>query len=1244
MRDRLRVAETEMLENRAWRAEFERKKNGNAEKNASAAIAELQAREEDQRLRQESEDNRARRLAEAMTEQSMRIEQMRQVQTKLEDQLASRIGVLENSVQQNESRTSNLIGVQNETEVVHSSSLDKAKGIIDELQRQVKQLTYKLNAEEENRRKLEVEFASNDGEVRKLIGKEIDKVRTNIIQEAEARREGNEANDDKTKFFKSIIEEREKVMTNMLEDRIGRIENAVNMDADSRRKRIEEEQKETSKFLDNMMEVAKLETIALKKKHEAMTAKTTEHLRELSAEVVNIQSSTSKAEKRIGEITAASVQGVSVVVESGLKQHSGEIKELREVVSAEITARRSASDKLGLAISSLGEELRSDSASTNELMGVEIGKVHDRLDDIPSLIEKACKQCNEFALKNCETVKKTLEDSITKMEEKVYKLTNHVEEVQRESRDLIDHVAAHLEKTDKIVNKVQAEVGENASRVSDEILTARKNEEKLDNKIDQLIAAEKEERSASESELTEIREKKEALMMGLLKDDIKATQETAKSDTHMLKLECEQNLVKKFEEALAAARAHDTEIYSTVTSDIASSLTVGKSYADSVANEKNANISAHIEAVRSVLSEQVDGVRKGLQAETAARVGIAEKVESDILKERRKTDSEFTEVQIKLNEDAQFAEKERTALKQMIESRACKAEEKLGQRILAEAHTLRSLMKATFSEEVSDRMADVNDARATAEKLINSAKTALLEADARDKDFVLAKSAEWIDQEKAVRIEADRSNKNELDIKFAATAAREESRNVLRMIADRLGDQEIMDGHRELQYDIHKIRLNTTELKDKLVLETGHRIAGDKELNNSLLEEVETRRTEIERVDKAIDNEREERRDAVEVEMKERIKAIDSEELERKESIEKESRERKSGEEKEIEARTSECVRLDERIDSLWESENNLENKVDSVRNYVQVVENSAAKAIEKEVKERRAEDVSVREEEKCRNASENAMRFIIDKIHENIETDRMNSETARLDSKFTAVESRMNDEKSRVEDEFARLEQTFENETKRLDEMREAEGKRVDDELVKFKGEVEETNNKLRTTTEDNLRTATESMRMAGETEHREMVQLIADETGAVRKDVETMLGDIETAVKGAEGSVIKLDEKTEVSLVEIKKSVEEVSGKNEELKKETEVIRTELKKETEEIKTELKKDIDAAANNASGDDNKPLSKERQEEIKKIAKGAIEEDIKGVVDKVKNIPSGGIDWDALKNKAGVTEATKTAE
>jgi hypothetical protein len=65
LRERLRVTETEMLENRAWRANYDRSNNGGGNNGASSALAELQAREEDSRSRREQEDVRASRMANA---------------------------------------------------------------------------------------------------------------------------------------------------------------------------------------------------------------------------------------------------------------------------------------------------------------------------------------------------------------------------------------------------------------------------------------------------------------------------------------------------------------------------------------------------------------------------------------------------------------------------------------------------------------------------------------------------------------------------------------------------------------------------------------------------------------------------------------------------------------------------------------------------------------------------------------------------------------------------------------------------------------------------------------------------------------------------------------------------------------------------------------------------------------------------------------------------------------------------
>ena len=140
---------------------------------------------------------------------------------------------------------------------------------------------------------------------------------------------------------------------------------------------------------------------------------------------------------------------------------------------------------------------------------------------------------------------------------------------------------------------------------------------------------------------------------------------------------------------MKSAKTMDEELYSTAKSDMTSSLTVSKAYSDTVVNSKNEYLGTLVEEVRRNLSEQVDNVRAGLHSETESRGRIMDSVNETFLNERRKTDSEFTVLGVKLNEDGQFAEKERTQLKNLIESRSQKAEEKLGQRILAEAHTLR---------------------------------------------------------------------------------------------------------------------------------------------------------------------------------------------------------------------------------------------------------------------------------------------------------------------------------------------------------------------------------------------------------------------------------------------------------------------------------------------------------------------------------------------------------------------------
>jgi len=246
-----------------------------------------------------------------------------------------------------------------------------------------------------------------------------------------------------------------------------------------------------------------------------------------------------------------------------------------------------------------------------------------------------------------------------------------------------------LEKTDKLVGELHVQVDSNVENLSEEIMSREKGEVNLDKKIDNEVEKETVERKKDEELLEEKRAGKEMLMMKMTKQDCKEAIEIAKRDVHELKLSTEANLAEKYEELLKSAKTMDEELYSTAKSDMTSSLTVSKAYSDTVVNSKNEYLGTLVEEVRRNLSEQVDNVRAGLHSETESRGRIMDSVNETFLNERRKTDSEFTVLGVKLNEDGQFAEKERTQLKNLIESRSQKAEEKLGQRILAEAHTLR---------------------------------------------------------------------------------------------------------------------------------------------------------------------------------------------------------------------------------------------------------------------------------------------------------------------------------------------------------------------------------------------------------------------------------------------------------------------------------------------------------------------------------------------------------------------------
>lgn len=84
----------------------------------------------------------------------------------------------------------------------------------------------------------------------------------------------------------------------MVEERILRLERAAEGSDAVRKKQNEAREKEARKFFNDIAATARTETGTMKARHKAMTAQTVEQLRELSHEVVQIQETTRKAEKR----------------------------------------------------------------------------------------------------------------------------------------------------------------------------------------------------------------------------------------------------------------------------------------------------------------------------------------------------------------------------------------------------------------------------------------------------------------------------------------------------------------------------------------------------------------------------------------------------------------------------------------------------------------------------------------------------------------------------------------------------------------------------------------------------------------------------------------------------------------------------------------------------------------------------------------------------------------------------------
>ncbi|GMH69138.1 hypothetical protein TL16_g05086 [Triparma laevis f. inornata] len=1148
----------------------DRLRNEGVENSASAAIAELKAREEDSKLRQQSEENRSRRMAEALTELTSRMEDVRQMQAKLEDDVQSRLGTVENSVVQQTDRLVNMVDRESDHVVSQQSMAEGNNSNIVDLQNSLKQVITRLANEEDSRRQLERSLIEVQNENRRLIKKETDTLHSQILAEASARREGTSEVDEKNRFLGQIIEEREKANIGMVEERILRLERAAEGSDAVRKKQNEAREKEARKFFNDIAATARTETDTMKARHEAMTAQTVEQLRELSHEVVQIQETTRKAEKRIGELTAGSLQGISTAMESGMKQFQQDVKEIREVLSAEITARRNGNEKVIKRVEDV--ELKEESALSEltELLGTQVRRLQDEIEAIPAMIEQAKVDAKVFTTDECEKVKSELYLEIKEIVKRMDDLSQHVEDVRAESKRAREHLEVNLQRMNTHLVDVDTMNKKVELKLSEEVMERESHVQKVNAELTNAFTEERMEREKEDQTLSEKISEVNLILIEKIEREDNDSYNKSKQEMFELGVACQEARTKLMEQVVQEAENMDQTITATLRKEIADSVIVGKSYAEQVSQEKTSHLHETIEIVREGLTKQCNSVKESLELEVDVRTGDIAKVKETVGEEVRRLGVSIDALKLALDREKEMEEEERNKILQEIVDACNRVEAIMGQKLISEGRSIRSLIKASVAAEASERMSEVNDAKQLAEHRLLHEKDALVTADARDKEFVLMKAAEWVDNEKSDRMKVDQSLQNEMDVRSAAVAAKEESREVLRMIGDQIQDTDMLNRHREVVWDIRKLRKFAIEVKTDLGVLKKESENEDLVLGGRLDKEVEDRISGDAKLEKELE-------EKMAKEVEDRIGGDTA---------------LREGLDEEVTKRTEEVLRLDGRVDNLWEEKEVLEKDLGKT------IE-ATAKGLNREVARRLQEDAEVREEELCREGTENAMRYIVDKIVGKMEQDEQLEVLGKIETRFDVVNDRL---KRNVAHAIS--------------------------------------------VAEDNLRAAKETIRIDNDAEHRDMVQLVRDETGAIRGDVANMLGEIETAVKGAEGSVITLDEKTSETF---KKQEELIKGAEEKVEEVKKSVQEEVKKEIEEkIKgaeekvESVKKEMEGSLEKMGeewGKERKAREEVVKEESEKAAKNLIEAEIKTITDKIDHLEreKTGIDWDALRNKGGVT-------
>ena len=694
----------------------------------------------------------------------------------------------------------------------HSASENNAANIVD-LQNSLKQLMQRLTSEEEQRRQLQRSMMDMQSETRRLISKETGTLHDEIVAEATARREGAGEVDNKTRFLSNIIEEREKANLEMIEDRIVRLEKAQGGESDVRRKKDEAREKEFRKFFSELSNMAKTETETMKSRHEAMTAQTAEQLRELSYEVVSIQETTRKAEKRIGELTAGSLQGISTAMESGMKQFNQDIKELREVMSAEITARRNGNDKVVARVADLESREEAGLSQLEELLGTEVRRIQDQIDAVPAMVTSAKDEAKSFATDEAEKVKYELSMELKQMSIRIDELAQHVEDVRIESKRAREHLNTNLERMSTHLSTVDGQCKGVELKLNEEIMAREKGDHDGDMKLDEAMSAERGEREKQDAALGEkLSETNLSLLNKIEKDDV-AFYNKSKAEIHELSMESQKARVELASKVIGDARKMDEVLMSVARKEIADHLVMAKSYADVVANEKSNRMHDTLEIVRGTLTKQIDAVKNGLDSEIDSRVKDVGRANELIVSETAKLQGMLEGLKNLIDLQEVKDATERNKIIDKIAVSCGKVEDSMGQKIISEARSIRSLIKATVAAEASERMSDVNAAKGIAEERLVHERDILVKQMGRDKEFVLQKSAEWVDDEKGKRMLAEQQIRNEMDVRTAAAAARAESRETLRMMGDQIQDVDLLNRHREMVKTTRRIMNGLVDMK-----------------------------------------------------------------------------------------------------------------------------------------------------------------------------------------------------------------------------------------------------------------------------------------------------------------------------------------------------------------------------------------------------------------------------------------------